>query len=308
MDSNMRNLPEDAALGEQPTVVKGKLYAATKGQQDQLAQFAATLGAPVPEEHRKEDKGYVAPVPPVAAEAMVEAVEPVATVDVVLKVDGVEVGTVTNVEGLEQIGGFQVGEVIMQSAATPALIIDEEAPLSEGAINYLTSGASIEIPVSQEKADEIESAVKALATAEGFTGFEVPDGDYLAMLMLHPPRLPDGTRGEVPQIQIGTTKAAWKGWVKDAIVHGLTQGFVHAEDGTTELTGLSVQVHAPDGQRKRLGFMFSQIAAIIPFREVDELMLRRERANEERKRLADKAKKAKAKARKQQSKSRRNNR
>lgn len=291
MDSNMRNLPEDAALGEQPVVVKGKLYAATKGQQDQLAEFAATLGAPVPEEHRKEDKGHVAPVKPVAAEALVTPLEeqPAATVDVVLKVDGVEVGTVTNVEGLEKLGGFQVGEVLLQSAATDA-------------------SATIEIQVSQEKADEIESAVNLLATAEGFTGFEVPDGDYLAMLMLHPPRLPDGTRGEVPQIQIGTTKQAWKGWVKDAITHGLTQGFVHAEDGVTELTGLSVQVHAPDGQRKRLGFMFSQIAAIIPFREVDDLMLRRERASEERKRLADKAKKAKSKARKQQSKSRRNNR
>lgn len=348
MKSNMRNLPEDQNLegSSQPTVVKGKLYAATKGQQDQLAEFAATIGAPVPEEHRKENKGLKVPVGPVDATSVAQEYVPKAEqpgVEVVVMVDGavvegdasaipapaapVEEAPVKKPRARRKAVGVPIEDVLPQVELPndPELEARLDASLEKvrkrGGKPVATETPYGDAFTSSERnADEgTEAAPEIVNTeerismpqidAEGFTGFEIPEGDYYAMLMLHPPRDADGKVGEVPQIQIGTTKEAWKSWVRLAVQHGLTQGFVHADDGVTELTGFSAMVISPGGdEKKRLGFVFKQVAAIIPFRDVDDLMLRREKINADRKAAAAKAKKAKTKQRKQQAKSRRNNR
>lgn len=304
--SNMRNLPDDQNTGDDPVVVKGKLYASTKSQQDQLAEFAATLGSPVPLEHRPENKGHAVPATPVEATAEVvtieHPVESAAVVDVVLKVDGQELGS------LNHVGGFALDVV-------PPTQTDEEGPSSGFGEACLEKHLAQSTDPSMDQPPEIVGdaapvpGIKSVAT-EGFSGFEVPDGDYMVMMLLHPERDSNGKVLEVPQIQVGTTREAWTSWVKAAMKHGLTHGSVSDEDGVTELTGFSIMVKPPvgAGEPKRLGFMFKQIAAIIPFRDVDDLMLRREAENEARRKAAQKKHKAKASKRKEQSKSRRKNR
>lgn len=291
MESNMRNLPADAQLDDQPVVVKGKLYAATQGQQDQLAEFAAKLGAPVPEEHRVENKGHT------LATGVISYVD----------ADGkaTEIG-VANFEG-----GFPVGSELQTLSAktgvgksvtsnTLHVLHDEEAPITAeawAALGTVTSSAEHALNLATEA-----------ASGEGFSGFVVPDGDFQVMMMLHPNRDAEGKVTEVPQILVRTNAADWNGWVKPALTHGLTHGRVTAADDVTELTGFSVTVQSPSGETKQLGFLFTQIAALIPFRDVDSHMLRHEQLMAERKRLAAKKAKAKKKTNKQQAKSRRNNR
>lgn len=216
MQSNMRNMPEDQSLGDQPAAKGSKVYAATQSQQDQLAEFSATIGAPVPLPHRPADEGL-----------------------------------------------------------------------------------SVSAPVVETVLPEDNKA---------FRGFEMPEGDYRMMLMLHPERDADGKVGEVPQIQVGTTQQAWTEWVKAAVSHGLLHQKVMAEDGVTELSGFSVSVIPMTGERLRMGFQFSQVAAIIPFRDIDERMLRAELAQKEAKAAAQVKARLAKKRKQQQAASRRKNR
>lgn len=335
MESNMRNLPADQVEGSQPTVVKGKLYASTQGQQDQLAEFAAILGTPVPEQHKPAKKTRKIPAKAVAAEAVYVAPNPEVikaddTAAVVVKVDGEEL----DVSGLTKVGSTVVDLADLTTPdTTPEQALQEAQPTYAAAepvrdsvsvmeairgmagADVVIDGKSIGNVADPAELSELHDKHMGtiitdpdLAAAE-FVGFEVPDGTDLMMLMLHPRRDEHGKVSEVPQIQVRCNRAEWKAWVKDALTHGLTHGSVLADDGVTELTGFSIMVDSPDGsERKRLGFVFTQLAAMIPFRDVDELMLRREQENADRAAKAKKLKAKKAKARKQQSQSRRNNR
>lgn len=130
-----------------------------------------------------------------------------------------------------------------------------------------------------------------------FQGFAMLEGEDKALLLMHPREGKDG-KPFVPQLVLRFRNSEWDGWMKNTIVTGLSNGHVVSSSDNAELVGFSAVVEAPDGQRQRMGFMFTQISAIVPFRDLDKNALTMEKVKDEAKARQRKvAKKEKNRAR-----------
>ncbi len=107
-----------------------------------------------------------------------------------------------------------------------------------------------------------------------FKGFDIPAGSYKVLLILRPTE-----SGQTPpRVEITTSENDWKTWVRTALKSGLSRGSVLAQDATTVLTGFSATaVGTHDGKEyyDHVAFLFTQVASVIPYKEVMDAYDRR---------------------------------
>jgi hypothetical protein len=191
--------------------------------------------------------------------------------------------------------------------------LPEEGPTP----NIPQSGTKVRLATSKHQ-EELATFVEAMSTKcpddchqEGhnhlstldFKGFQIPDGNDMVMVFLHAEKNPDGTV-IVPKIRVCLNHHDWKTWVRSAITIGLQRGSVMAQDMTTALHGFSCVALDNDNNRIPTAFAFTQIASVLPFRDIAESNERRNAV----KRAKEMAVVKKARLKKLAAKSRRNNR
>lgn len=160
-----------------------------------------------------------------------------------------------------------------------------------------------ELKKAQPEMTNPEVPEAAVHTDSEFAGFTVPDGDDRLMFILHPQKGEDGKMGEPPQLLARVNHQDWVSWVREAVTYGLTKGSVVDAEGDA-MTGLSATFLDKDGEPHQYALLFTQIAAVVPFRDIDTRLAKAQarkaaaQAAEQRKKdNRRKANKAAAKAR-----------
>lgn len=124
---------------------------------------------------------------------------------------------------------------------------------------------------------------------DSFSGFTLPAGTDRALVVLHPEHDADGNLGDAPQVLLAIDNEEWVTWGREVVSYGLTVGNVPDKDGALMSGFAATAVNEQTGAVQTLGFLFTQIAAILPFKDIDEatakgkLKRQHERMAEERK-------------------------
>lgn len=109
-----------------------------------------------------------------------------------------------------------------------------------------------------------------------FSGFEIPTGTDRALIILKSEMDSEGVTQVPVQLMMYIKNSDWRTWLCSVIKTGITRGSVMAKDEVSVLSGFLCTLVSPDNTITRMGFHFTQISAIVPFRQVNDAMLARE--------------------------------
>ena len=163
------------------------------------------------------------------------------------------------------------------------------------------------LPVPQDN-PAYDDALSLMTQQRVGKGFAIPPGQDKVMLVLHPR---EGSK-ETDRIVCTVDSASWD-WVKPTLKMGLTHGAIKDANGE-EMTGFSIQCLPMNSEGVQTGdpvvlaFAFSDVAALIPFREVAESTVKAQEQRRNLQRAVQKAAAKKAARAKLAAKSRRRNR